>query len=516
MRLTRRCLSLLELMPAARWLATSQVHHRFFPDATLDAARKRLRKLTESQYLAMYRQNRMAEALFTLGREGKRVLEKRRTDAITLEHRPPRQWEHFASVNDLRIEAELTGKLKYFFAYWELPALHWPHSIIPDAVFSMGSRTFAAEIDRGFEGIGFFFGPRSPRIGRACPAWRSSGSSSLLIERRGWSRWHEPSPMNKADLFSAPSIEYESLAYWRRCSTTATESQSPSFKDLFSDSLVDKRVCVSQITATVRITRKSAEPLKEKKPRLSPTRREVDPGIKISPTNQNMAWRPYENLIEGELDNTTAGKISGWISFYRNGKKPLKAVMDLEGDFHDDIHGKVIRFRNPKPSDRNGDLGRAGTYMQGFSAVQRGTAGDITAGLPLGVWNDELARRFMAKNEIIWEENGLQESEREARRKEWTERYRQRIAASEPYYPYVSYPYIEWYSKANGRVVLELDPSQVEILGNGIAQPREKTPGEHVEDDKRREKAMADFMADMARALSRVNRTKRRIHGNGR
>ena len=35
------------------------------------------------------------------------------------------------------------------------------------------------------------------------------------------------------------------------------------------------------------------------------------------------------------------------------------------------------------------------------------------------------------------------------------------------------YPYIEWYSEANGRVVLELDPGQVEIVGSEV-QPSEQ------------------------------------------
>jgi hypothetical protein len=34
--------------------------------------------------------------------------------------------------------------------------------------------------------------------------------------------------------------------------------------------------------------------------------------------------------------------------------------------------------------------------------------------------------------------------------------------------PYVNYPYIEWYSEYNGRVVLELDPSQV----GGVEPPQ--------------------------------------------
>ena len=58
-------------------------------------------------------------------------------------------------------------------------------------------------------------------------------------------------------------------------------------------------------------------------------------------------------------------------------------------------------------------LNRTGTYMKDFAFVQEGEVGDITAGLPP--------------------------------------------------YPYVKYPYIEWYSKLNGRVVLELDEDQIEI-----------------------------------------------------
>jgi len=28
-----------------------------------------------------------------------------------------------------------------------------------------------------------------------------------------------------------------------------------------------------------------------------------------------MAWRPTEYLIEGELDNTNPGKVTGWMRF---------------------------------------------------------------------------------------------------------------------------------------------------------------------------------------------------------
>ena len=128
------------------------------------------------------------------------------------------------------------------------------------------------------------------------------------------------------------------------------------------------------------------------------------------------------NLIAGELDNRTPGNVRGWMDFHRRGNKPLRVVLELAGDFREDIRGKVMRLSNPNPSEKNEHLEREGTYMEDFSPVQKGTVGDVTAGLPLGL-----------------DDNG------------------------EPSYAYCPYPYIEWYG-ANGRVVLELDPSQVEIV----------------------------------------------------
>ena len=156
MKLTPRCINLLRLLAVARWLTTRQIHGRFFANATQDAARKRLRKLTAGEYLVMVREGRMNQALFTLGRAGKRILESARGAPVALARRPPTQREHYLAVNDLRIAAELAGSLSYFFAYWELPGLGWRHSLIPDAVFRMADRTFAMEFDRGVEGIQFF------------------------------------------------------------------------------------------------------------------------------------------------------------------------------------------------------------------------------------------------------------------------------------------------------------------------------------------------------------------------
>jgi hypothetical protein len=125
-----------------------------------------------------------------------------------------------------------------------------------------------------------------------------------------------------------------------------------------------------------------------------------------------MAWRPYEYLIEGELDNTIPGKVTGWMRF---AGLEERIVFDLEGNFHRDIRGTKIHLFG----DGNGeDDEKARKYMQCFSSTQTGKVGDITVGLPPR--------------------------------------------------DYVAYPYIEWYSDENGRVVLELESDQIKVIGEPI------------------------------------------------
>ena len=156
MRLTGRCLEILKLLQAARWLTTGQIHRRFFAAASVSATSKRLRKLAADGYLAKCQPNRMQEALFRLGTESKRHLERSGASEIVLQRQPPKQLEHFLGINDIRIAAELGLPVSYFFACWELPGIGWKQPIIPDAVFGVDARTFAVEFDRGQENLRFF------------------------------------------------------------------------------------------------------------------------------------------------------------------------------------------------------------------------------------------------------------------------------------------------------------------------------------------------------------------------
>lgn len=153
-----------------------------------------------------------------------------------------------------------------------------------------------------------------------------------------------------------------------------------------------------------------------------------------------MAWRPNEQFIEGVLDNTVPGKVSGWMRFA--GMKE-NIVFDLEGDFHRDIRGAKVRLRGDGESVNPEESAK---YMEGFSKLQKGNVGDMTAGLPP--------------------------------------------------HDYTTYPYFEWYGDDNGRVVIELEPEQVEIL----TQPIPACESDPVS-RKQQAENMANFLCGLASGL---------------
>lgn len=146
------------------------------------------------------------------------------------------------------------------------------------------------------------------------------------------------------------------------------------------------------------------------------------------------------------LDNTVRGKVTGWILFVGMDET---VKLDLEGDFHRDIRGTKIRLQN-LDVDTTTSGPCAMPRMKGFSPVQTGKVGDMTAG-------------------------------------------------REPV-DYVSHPYIEWYSEQNGRVVLELDPGMVKVIGE---------PAPHEEEEpvsrERQAKNMRQFLARMSKEIKRMN-----------
>ena len=85
-----------------------------------------------------------------------------------------------------------------------------------------------------------------------------------------------------------------------------------------------------------------------------------------------MAWRPSGYLIEGELDNTKRGKVTGWMRFVGLSRN---VTFDLKGDFHRDIRGTRIRFKGDHGGDASDarvtfpDAAAAGDQDTQFSAI---------------------------------------------------------------------------------------------------------------------------------------------------
>ena len=155
-----------------------------------------------------------------------------------------------------------------------------------------------------------------------------------------------------------------------------------------------------------------------------------------------MAFRPTRYVQEGELENTYPGKVRGWIKFA--GIKE-KVTFDLEGNFHRDIRGAKIYFTGD--ADEDGADIDCGNYFEGFATHQTGKVGDITAGLPP---ND-----------------------------------------------YGSVPYVEWFGTENGRVVIELEPTQLEVIG---------TPIPAIESDpisrEKQNRNMSEFLGSLAQEMN--------------
>lgn len=127
---------------------------------------------------------------------------------------------------------------------------------------------------------------------------------------------------------------------------------------------------------------------------------------------EQINWRPSIYLIEGELDNTTPGRVTGWMRFLGMSKT---MQLNLRGDFRDDVRGKRMRFNG---EGEMADALAAAAYMAEISSDQQGLVCTITAGIEPDI--------------------------------------------------YIDYVYIEWYSEANGRVLIELEPKYAVVLDEPI------------------------------------------------
>lgn len=166
-----------------------------------------------------------------------------------------------------------------------------------------------------------------------------------------------------------------------------------------------------------------------------------------------MAWRIDEQVIRGEIDNRTPGKVRGQLWLIGR-DEPIR--LELEGNPWRDLAGHLLRFTNPTP--------KAGP-PEGLAEQQNGVVGDITASRKVKVPDismDELMECYRKKKPFPWHwGNSL---------------------------------YLEWFSQHNGRVVIETTDFTLELDDTAAW-----TMSEEDELDQRRanEAAMTGFMDRM-------------------
>ncbi len=174
-----------------------------------------------------------------------------------------------------------------------------------------------------------------------------------------------------------------------------------------------------------------------------------------------MAWRVDEAVVRGELDNRERGRVRGKIWFVGR-SEPVE--LNLEGNAWRDVAGRVLHFvnRTPKPMD-----------LASFAVEQKGVVGDITAS------------RKVKVPEIPMEQIG----EYYAAKKPWPWHWGNAL-------------YLEWFSLANGRVVIESSDYDLHVVDDVGWDMTEAEEGEQREANGR---AMVGFMERLGEAMAAAN-----------
>ena len=172
-----------------------------------------------------------------------------------------------------------------------------------------------------------------------------------------------------------------------------------------------------------------------------------------------MAWRIQDSVIRGEIDNRRKGCVRGklWLDGL---DEPVK--LDLEGNACPDLAGCLLKFSNPQKRILHPGLDT-------LHPLQHGTIGDLTASRKVRVFDIPMPEAYLMCKR--------------------GEKPPEHMANS---------LYLEWFSEANGRVVIESADYQVEIS----APEWQMTPQENEERARQAAAGMDDFMQKLTDAIA--------------
>lgn len=168
-----------------------------------------------------------------------------------------------------------------------------------------------------------------------------------------------------------------------------------------------------------------------------------------------MAWRLEDAVIRGEIDNTVEGRTTGRI-WLQGREQPL--VLDLDGDCWRDLAGTRLRFENPRP--------RPVEDAEEVDLDQKGVVGDMTASRKCKVptvMEGDMQEFYQNEVEIPFE-------------------WRNTLC-------------LEWFSRINGRVVIESSSYQMQISPHVWQMDEDEEEAQKLANLQ----AMRDFMAQVIR-----------------
>jgi hypothetical protein len=176
-----------------------------------------------------------------------------------------------------------------------------------------------------------------------------------------------------------------------------------------------------------------------------------------------MAFRIHDSVVRGEIDNRVKGIVRGKI-WVEGRAEPV--VLELQGNASPDLAGCLLTFTNPQ--ERFAHL-----HLDSLHPVQRGGIGDLTASRKVRVFDVPLEEALSMSH-----------------------------GKEKPPEHMANCLYLEWFSEANGRVVIE--SADYELT---ISPPEWKlTPEEDAERARQAEAGMSGFMAKLTEAIEKHKR----------
>jgi len=176
-----------------------------------------------------------------------------------------------------------------------------------------------------------------------------------------------------------------------------------------------------------------------------------------------MAFRIHDSVVRGEIDNRVKGTVRGKI-WVEGRAEPV--MLELKGNAWPDLAGCLLTFVNPQRRISHPGLDT-------LHPLQHGTIGDLTASRKVRVFDIPMPEAYLMCKR--------------------GEKPPEHMANS---------LYLEWFSEANGRVVIESADYELNIS----APEWRMTPEEDVERAKQAAAGMGDFMQKLTESVEAQQR----------